>query len=80
MYTRQINSEELHTIREISNALDSQKFSRSYKVKQKLLGTFCIISSVLALILTKSDVSITYSFIMIPIGLLLICTREKVIY
>ena len=84
MYARQITSEETYTLSETKRIINAERQAKRessiYKVKQKLLGTFCIISSVLALILTKSDVSITYSFIMIPIGLLLICTREKVIY
>ena len=77
MYARQINSEELHTIREISNALDSQKLSRSYKVKQKLLGVVAIGVSIASPLLLDGDATI--SLIMLPLGIYVLFTKEKVI-
>ena len=80
MYARQINSEESDAIREISNALNTRKPDHTYKLKQKLLGAFCVVSSIAALVITKSEASVTYTIMMIPLGTLLIVTKEKVIW
>lgn len=80
MYARQINSEESNAIREIGNALNQQKPDRSYKAKQKIFGAFCLVSSIAAIALLKSDAALAYAFLMIPMGLVLICTKEKVIW
>ena len=80
MYARQINSEESNAIREISNALNTRKQDHTYKLKQKLLGAFCVVSSIVALAVSKSEASVAYAIMMIPLGLLLIFTKEKVIW
>lgn len=80
MYARVLNAEEKRSITQMHKAIEKPGFKLSDKAKQKLLGAFCIVSSVLALIIAKSDAALAYSLIMIPLGLLLICTKEKVIY
>ena len=79
MYARVLNAEEKRSITQIHKAIEKPGFKLSDKVKQKLIGAFTITSSIAALAFFKADASVAYAFIMIPIGALLIFTKEKVI-
>lgn len=82
MYTataRQIEEEQ--NMKEISTILSKRK---PYLLKQKILGTISIILSFVSLILVKADLldgdaAIAFILLMLPIGLMLLFTREKVI-
>ena len=81
MYARIITSEQKYTIEDAKRIIEAeQKEKREmflYKAKQKLLGVFAIgISIALPLLLEDA----TISLIMLPLGLYLLFTKEKVIY
>ena len=80
MYGKVLRAEEKRSVNHLHKAIEEPEIKLSDKAKQKILGALCVISSAAALAITKSDASIAYSLIMIPLGLLLICTKEKVIY
>ena len=80
MYARVLNAEEKRSITQIHKAIKKPGFKLSDKAKQKLMGVFAIVSSIAALALIKSDAALAYAFLMIPMGLVLICTKEKVIW
>ena len=80
MYARVLNAEEKRSITQIHKAIEKLGFKLSDKAKQKLIGLFAVVSSIVALALFKADASVAYAFIMIPIGALLIFTKEKVIW
>ena len=80
MYARVLNAEEKRSITQIHKAIKKPGFKLSDKAKQKLIGTFAIVSSIAALAFFKADASVTYAFIMIPLGASLIFTKEKVIW
>ena len=80
MYARILNAEEKRSITQMHKAIEKPGFKLSDKAKQKLIGAFAIISSIAALAFFKADASVAYAFIMIPIGALLIFTKEKVIW
>ena len=80
MYARVLNAEEKRSITQIHKAIEKPGFKLSDKAKQKLMGVFAIASSIAALALIKSDAALAYAFLMIPMGLVLICTKEKVIW
>ena len=80
MYARVLNAEEKRSITQIHKAIENPRFKLSDKAKQKLLGLFAVVSSIAALAFFKADASVAYAFIMIPIGALLIFTKEKVIW
>ena len=84
MYNTARQIEEMENIREISTALNGKKNVRSYLKKQKILGTFSIIMCLSSLILTKADLidggaAIAFIIIILPLGLMLLVTRERVI-
>ena len=80
MYARVLNAEEKRSITQIHKAIEKPGFKLSDKVKQKLMGVFAIVSSIVALALFKADASVAYAFIMMPLGASLIFTKEKVIW
>lgn len=81
MYTRQITSEETYTLAEakrIINAEQSQKREvLLHKAKQKFFGLLAIFVSIATPILLDGDATI--SVIMLPLGLYLLFTKERVI-
>ena len=80
MYARVLNAEEKRSITQIHKAIKKPGFKLSDKAKQKLIGAFAIVSSIAALAFFKTDASVAYAFIMIPLGASLIFTKEKVIW
>ena len=80
MYARVLNTEEKRSINQIHKAIKKPGFKLSDKAKQKLIGIFAIVSSIVALALFKADASVAYAFIMMPLGASLIFTKEKVIW
>ena len=80
MYARVLNTEEKRSINQIHKAIKKPGFKLSDKAKQKLMGVFAIASSIAALAFFKADASVAYAFIMIPLGVSLIFTKEKVIW
>ena len=86
MYARQITSEETYTLSEARPIINSERKvkreSLFYKTKQKLLG-------VIALLTVVAEFTMGYFnlidqggafIIMLPLGLYLLFTKEKVIY
>ena len=86
MYARQITSEETYTLSEARRIINSERKAKResllYKAKQKLLG-------VIALLTVVAEFTIGYFnlidqggafIIMLPLGLYLLFTKEKVIY
>ena len=80
MYARVLNTEEKRSINQIHKAIKKPGFKLSDKAKQKLIGAFAVVSSIAALAFFKTDASVAYAFIMIPLGASLIFTKEKVIW
>ena len=80
MYARVLNAEEKRSITQIHKAIEKLGFKLSDKAKQKMFGVFAIVSSIAALAFFKTDASVAYAFIMMPLGASLIFTKEKVIW
>ena len=82
MYARQITSEETCTLAETRRIINAEhkakRESLLYKVKQKLLGVVAIAASIASPLLLDGDVTI--SLIMLPLGIYILFTKEKVIY
>lgn len=82
MYARQITSEETYTLREekriINSKHNAKRESLLYKAKQKLLGVVAIGISIASPLLLDGDATI--SLIMLPLGIYVLFTKEKVIY
>ena len=81
MYARQITSEEIYTLREARRIINAERKvkreSLLYKAKQKLLGVVAIVVSIASPILLDGDATI--SIIMLPLGIYMLFTKEKVI-
>ena len=81
MYARQITNEETYTLQEAKRIINAEhktkRESLLYKTKQKLLGLLAIGVSIASPILLDGDATI--SLIMLPLGLYLLFTKEKVI-
>ena len=81
MYTRQIISEETYTLSEAKRIINAERKAKResllYKAKQKLLGLLAIAVSIASPLLLDGDATI--SVIMLPLGLYLLFTKEKVI-
>ena len=80
MYARVLNAEEKRSITQMHKAIENLGFKLSDKAKQKLIGLFAVVSSIVALAFFKTDASVAYAFIMIPLGASLIFTKERVIW
>lgn len=78
MAARQIYSEETQAIREIHNAIEPSRKSRKAPVKQKLMGVGMLLFSIIAPFILDGDATI--SALTLPMSLMLILSREKVIY
>ena len=81
MYVRQITSEETYTLSEAKRIINAERKAKResllYKAKQKLLGVVAIGISIASPLLLDGDA--TVSVIMLPLGLYLLFTKEKVI-
>ena len=81
MYARQITSEETYTLQEARRIINAERKAKResllYKLKQKLLGLLAIAVSIASPLLLDGDATI--SVIMLPLGLYLLFTKEKVI-
>ena len=81
MYARQITSEEIYAISEARRIINAERQAKRelllYKAKQKLLGFVAIGVSIASPLLLDGDATI--SLIMLPLGLYLLFTKEKVI-
>ena len=81
MYARQITSEETYTLREAKRIINAERQAKRkallYYAKQKLLGILAIGVSIASPLLLDGDA--TVSVIMLPLGLYLLFTKEKVI-
>ena len=82
MAARQIYSEEINEIREIHNAIEPSLTRKAQKakapVKQKLMGVGMLLFSIIAPFILNGDATI--SVLTLPMSLMLILSREKVIY
>ena len=80
MYARQITSEETCTLREAKRIINAERQAKReallYYAKQKLLGVVAIGVSIASPLLIQDA---TISVIMLPLGLYLLFTKEKVI-
>ena len=81
MYARQITNEETYTLSEarciINAECQAKRESLLYKTKQKLLGLLAIAASIVSPLLLDGDATI--SLIMLPLGIYMLFTKEKVI-
>ena len=81
MYARQITSEETYILREARRIINAEHQEKRelllYKAKQKLIGVVAIGISIASPLLLDGDATI--SLIMLPLGLYLLFTKEKVI-
>lgn len=86
MYTRQITSEETYTLREARRIINAERKAKResfiYKAKQKLLGVFALLIVVTEFTMGYFDLIDEGGafIIMLPLGLYLLFTKEKVIY
>lgn len=82
MYTRIITSEQKYTLEDAKRIIEAeQKEKREsliYYAKQKFIGLLAIGISIASPILLDGDATI--SIIMLPLGLYLLFTKEKVVY
>ena len=80
MYARQITSEETYTLSEARHIINAERQAKReallYYAKQKLLGVVAIGVSIASPLLIQDA---TISVIMLPLGLYLLFTKEKVI-
>ena len=81
MYARQITSEETYTLAEAKLIINAERKAKResllYKTKQKLLGLLAIAASIASPLLLDGDATI--SIIMLPLGIYMLFTKEKVI-
>ena len=81
MYTRQITNEKIYTLREAKRIINAERQAKResllYKAKQKLLGILAIAVSIASPLLLDGDATI--SLIMLPLGIYVLFTKEKVI-
>lgn len=81
MYARIITSEQKYTLEDAKRIIEAERQvkreSLLYKAKQKLLGLLAIIASIASPLLLDGDATI--SLIMLPLGIYMLFTKEKVI-
>ena len=81
MYARQITSEETYTLSEAKRIINAERKAKResllYKAKQKLIGLLAIGISIASPLLLDGDATI--SVIILPLGLYLLFTKERVI-
>ena len=86
MYARQITSEEAYTLSEAKYIINverqAKRESSIYKVKQKLLGVVALLTVVAEFVMAHFDLIDQGGafIIMLPLGLYLLFTKEKVVY
>ena len=82
MYARQITSEETCTLQEARRIIETERKEKRasllYKAKQKIVGLLAIGISIASPLLLDGDATI--SIIMLPLGIYMLFTNEKVIY
>ena len=82
MYARQITSEETYTLLEAKRIINAGRKAKRetllYKAKQKLLGVVAIAASIASPLLLGGDA--TVSLIILPLGIYVLFTKEKVVY
>ena len=79
MAARQIYSDKISEIREISNAIEPSRTRKAKApVKQKLMGVGMLLFSLIAPFILDGDATI--SVLTLPMSLMLILSKEKVIY
>ena len=85
MYARQITSEQTYTLREAKRIINAERQAKRessiYKVKQKLLGVAALLTVVVEFTMAHFDLIDQGGafIIMLPLGLYLLFTKEKVI-
>ena len=85
MYARQITSEQTHTVSEAKHIINAERQAKRelllYKAKQKLLGVVALLTVVAEFTMGYLDlIDQGGAFvIMLPLGLYLLFTKEKVI-
>ena len=86
MYARQITSEETYTLREAKRIINAERKAKResllYKAKQKLLGIAALLLVIAEFIMAHFDLIDGGGafIIMLPLGLYLLFTKERVIY
>ena len=86
MYARQITSEKTYTLLEAKRIINAERQAKRessiYKVKQKLLGVVALLTVAAEFTMAHFDLIDEGGafIIMLPLGLYLLFTREKVIY
>ena len=86
MYARQITSEETYTLSEAKRIINAERQAKResllYKAKQKLLGVIALLTVVAEFTMGYFDLIDEGGafIIMLPLGLYLLFTKEKVIY
>ena len=82
MYARQITSEETYTLQEAKRIINTERKAKRksllYYAKQKFIGLLAIGISIASPLLLDGDATI--SVIMLPLGIYMLFTKEKVIY
>ena len=80
MYARQITTEETYTLSEAKRIINAERQAKReallYYAKQKLLGVVAIGVSIASPLLIQDA---TVSVIMLPLGIYMLFTKEKVI-
>ena len=85
MYARQITSEETYALRETKRIINAERKAKResllYKAKQRLLGIFALLTVVAEFTMGYFDLIDEGGafIIMLPLGLYLLFTKEKVI-
>ena len=81
MYARQITSEETYTLQEARRIINAERQAKRksllYYAKQKFIGMLAIGISIASPLLLDGDATI--SVIMLPLGIYMLFTKEKVI-
>ena len=85
MYARQITSEETYALRETKRIINAERKTKRessiYKAKQKILGIIALLTVVAEFVMAHFDLIDQGGafIIMLPLGLYLLFTKEKVI-
>ena len=81
MYARQITSEKTYTLAEAKRIINAERNAKRellfHKAKQKLLGLLAIGVSIVSPFLLDGDVTI--SVIMLPLGVYILFTKERMV-
>ena len=86
MYARQITNEETYVLQEAKRIINAERQEKResllYKAKQKLLGVVALLTVVAEFVMAHFDLIDQGGafIIMLPLGLYLLFTKEKVIY